>query len=188
MLRALSNHFECQWNADYACNPVPLAKYITANACLILNCLSFFNQVCSQLLSRHFSPRGQRHDGMWEKAPLVQGLSSSQLHSHGSKCRRRKKKRKKDPNSTKEAVCNSSWPTHTTSAWSQWWCSNLTDWAQGLVCLKPLTYFYSHCRSQSLYSVIAELMQHVYSKTGRRKIANGEAFEMFVKWYLFLII
>ncbi len=83
-------------------------------------------------------------------------------------------------------------PTHTTPASSQWWCSNLTDWAQGFVCLKPLTYFYSHCRSQSLYCVIAELMLHVYSKTGRnclaKKIAGGEALEMYVRWYRFFFI
>lgn len=72
-------------------------------------------------------------------------------------------------NSTKEAVCHSSWPTRTTSARSQWWCSNLTDWAQRFVCLKPLTYFYSHCRSQSLYGMIAELMQLVYSNNSMKK-------------------
>lgn len=70
-------------------------------------------------------------------------------------------------------------------AWDQWWCSNLTDWAQGFVCLKPLTYFYSHCRSRSLYGVIAELMQHIYSNTGRKKLASGEAFGL---WFGFLLI
>lgn len=74
-----------------------------------------------------------------------------------------------ESSSTKEAVCNSSWPTHTTSGRSQWWCSNLTDWAQRFVCLKPLTYFYSHCRSQSLYGMIAELMQLVYSNNSMKK-------------------
>lgn len=48
-------------------------------------------------------------------------------------------------------------PTHTTPACSQWWRSNLTDWAQGFVSLKPLTYFYSHCRSPFLHCKIAEL-------------------------------
>lgn len=106
-----------------------------------------------------------KDDSMWEKAPLVLGLSSSQLRSHGSKCRRRKKKKITIPLRRLSAV--PAGPTHTTPACSQWCCSNLTDWAQGFVCLKPLTYFYSHCRSQSLYYVIAELMLHIYSKTGR---------------------
>lgn len=106
---------------------------------------------------------------MWEIVLLVWGPSSLQRRSHGSKCRGGKKKNGGGSNSTKEAVCNSSWPTHTTSAQSQWWCSNLTDWAQRFVCLKPLTYFYSHCRSQSLYGMIAELMQLVYSNNSMKK-------------------
>lgn len=65
-----------------------------------------------------------------------------------------------------KAVCNSSWSNPTPPRpENQWWCSNLTDWAQRFVCLKPLTYFYSHCRSLSLYGMIAELMLLVYSKS-----------------------
>lgn len=72
-------------------------------------------------------------------------------------------------------------PTHTTPACSQWWGSNLTDWAQGFVCLKPLTYFYSHCRSQRLYCVIAELMLHVCSKTGRNCSEKNKLAERHLK-------
>lgn len=69
-----------------------------------------------------------------------------------------------------KAVCNSSWPNPTPpQPEDQWWCSNLTDWAQRFVCLKPLTYFYSHCRSQSLYGMIAELMLLVYSNSSLEK-------------------
>lgn len=127
---------------------------------------SLISQIHSQLPSKHLFPRGRWDDGMWEKAPSVWRLSGSQLHSHGSKCRRRKNT-KKIPAPLRRLSAIPAGTTHTTPACSQWWCSNLTDWAQGFVCLKPLTYFYSHCRSQSLYCVIAELMLHVYSKTGR---------------------
>lgn len=83
-----------------------------------------------------------------------------------------KRKRKKYANSTEKAVCNFSWPAHTTSAQSQWWCSNLTDWAQAFVCLKPLTYFYSHCPSQGFYRVISELMQQV-ELLGKNELVAG---------------
>lgn len=76
-----------------------------------------------------------------------------------------------------KAVCNSSWPNPTPpQPGNQWWCSNLTDWAQRFVCLKPLTYFYSHCRSQSLYGMIAELIPLVYSNSSLEKK------EVWVKW------
>lgn len=91
--------------------------------------------------------------------------STAQLRSHASKCKRRRRRNKTAPLRRPSAIPAGS--SHTTPACSQWWCSNLTEWAQGFVCLKPLTYFYNHCRSQSLYCVIAELMLRVYSKTER---------------------
>lgn len=75
-------------------------------------------------------PVGQGMMACGEKSPCFKGLNILQLHSHSSKRRRRKNtKEEKSPSSTEESVCNSSWHARNSSAWSQWWCSNLTDWA-----------------------------------------------------------
>lgn len=55
-----------------------------------------------------------------KKSPCSKGLNILQLRSHSQKCRRRKNtKEEKSPSSTEEAVCNSSWHTRNSSAWSQ---------------------------------------------------------------------
>lgn len=98
---------------------------------------------------------------MWEKAPYILKLSGATFFSW-FKVSKMKKQPQKNQTTKKTPLRSPSTiptgPTHTTPACSQWCRTNLTEWEQGFVCLKPLTYFYSHCRSQSLYCVIAELM------------------------------
>lgn len=120
------------------------------------------------------APWWQWDDSVWEKACWICGFRSAQLHSHGSKCRTEENFEKQERISypAKEPSDNSSWPARTTTGQSQWWCSSLTEWAQAFVCLKPLTYFYSHSRSQCLYGVITELMQQDYSRTAWKKKAR----------------
>lgn len=123
---------------------------------------SFLTQYHSTLPNMHFCPLGQWHDCMGEPASSVWG---AQLCSHCSEYQRRKTWGK-IPTLLRRLSAFPAGATHTTPVCSQWWCSNLTDWAQGSVCLKPLTYFYSLCRSQKLYWVIAELTLHVCSTLG----------------------
>lgn len=109
---------------------------------------------------------------MWEKAPYTLKLSGATFFSW-FKVLKMKKQSPQKTNNKKTPLRSPSTiptgPTHTTPACSQWCRTNLTEWEQGFVCLKPLTYFYSHCRSQSLYCVIAELTLRVYSKTERNR-------------------
>lgn len=119
------------------------SKVITAEVCLIL----FNSSTVSTLnfpASKHFSPRGRWDDGMWEKTPSVSFFLTVQSVEEEED-----EEKKKVTIPLKRLSAIPAEPTHTMAACSQWWYSNLTDWAQGFVCLKPLTYFYSHCRSQS---------------------------------------
>ena len=90
---------------------------------------------------------------------------------------KKKKKKKKIPALLKRLSAIPAELPHTTPSCSQWRCPNLTEWAQGFVYLKPLTYFYSKCRNQSLYYMIVKLMPCIHSKTERTCWAKDGGYE-----------
>lgn len=113
--------------------------------------------VHSPLPDKHDCPRGQRMTTCGKKAVQSWWFSSSILTVQGVKVGK---------------IPVLLWGVGLRGCSNQSHSSNSTDWAQGCVCFKPLTYFYRSCSEQSLTGRTFEPMLLMCSKTKRKYLEN----------------